>query len=230
MYYVYILRTSANTLYIGQTNNLEKRIKEHKNKTAKSAKYIRYFSSFVLVYSEEYQTRREAMQREYQLKQWSRAKKEALIKRKIHIAIMRKSWGLTQKILSGEKTVESRWYLNRYRPWGQIAQGETIYFKDSGGPVRIRAIVAKVLQFEGLTPHKVKEILNKYAQTDGLGVKKGEINFYFKLFKNKKYCLLVFLKDPKEIKPFEINKSGFGAMVAWITVDNLNKVKKLRRL
>jgi len=79
-YFLYILRTSSNTLYIGQTNNLEKRLKEHQNKTSKSAKYIRYYSSFKLVYSETYLTRKDAIQREYQLKKWSRAKKEALIR------------------------------------------------------------------------------------------------------------------------------------------------------
>lgn len=78
-YFVYILRTSSNTLYIGQTNNLGNRLKEHKNKTSKSAKYIRYFFNFKLVYSEKYSTRKEAMQREAQLKHWSRSKKEALI-------------------------------------------------------------------------------------------------------------------------------------------------------
>lgn len=79
-YYVYILRTFSNTLYIGQTNNLEKRLKEHKSKSIKSAKYIRYFDSFKLVYSEEYSTRTEVMKREYELKQWTKAKKETLIK------------------------------------------------------------------------------------------------------------------------------------------------------
>jgi len=74
-YFVYILRTSSNTLYIGQTNNLEKRLKEHKEKSSKSAKYIRYFSSFDLVYSEEYPTRTEAMRREAKLKKWPKAKK-----------------------------------------------------------------------------------------------------------------------------------------------------------
>ena len=76
---VYILRTSSDTLYIGQTNNLEKRIKEHQSKSSKSAKYTRYFQSFELVYLESFLTRAEAMKREWQLKQWSRAKKEALI-------------------------------------------------------------------------------------------------------------------------------------------------------
>ena len=78
-YVVYILRTSSNTLYIGQTNNLEKRLKEHQNKTTKSAKYIKYFSSFNLVYKEEYDSRIEAMKREWLLKKWTKAKKEALI-------------------------------------------------------------------------------------------------------------------------------------------------------
>jgi len=78
-YFVYILRTSSNTLYIGQTNNLEKRIKEHENKSSKSAKYIRYFPSSELVYHESYPTRSEAMQRESQLKKLSKARKEDII-------------------------------------------------------------------------------------------------------------------------------------------------------
>ena len=79
-YFVYILRTSSNTLYIGQTNNLNKRIKEHKSKSKRSAKYIRYFSSFKLVYQEKYKTRNKAMKREAQLKKLSKTEKEDLIK------------------------------------------------------------------------------------------------------------------------------------------------------
>lgn len=79
MYYVYILRTSANTLYTGQTNNLKKRLKEHKSKSGRSAKYIRSFPSFSLVYSEKYKTRKEAMQREMELKGWTKVQKEALV-------------------------------------------------------------------------------------------------------------------------------------------------------
>ena len=138
---------------------------------------------------------------------------------------MRKSWGLTQKILSGEKTVESRWYRNKYKPWGKIVAGESVYFKDSGGPVKIKAVVKKVLQFEKLTPSKVKEILNRYAQADGLGIDKNQISKYYQMFKDKKYCLIIFLDKPQEIKTFNIDKSGFGAMASWLVVDNLNKLK-----
>ncbi len=76
---VYILRASSNTLYIGQTNNLMRRLMEHKSKSSKSAKYIRYFDHFELVYTENFSTRQESMRREQQLKTWSRLKKEALI-------------------------------------------------------------------------------------------------------------------------------------------------------
>lgn len=79
MFIVYILRTSSDTLYIGQTNNLEKRLLEHRNKSSKSAKYLRYFESFTLVYSEPAASRSDALKREAQLKRLTRAEKEALV-------------------------------------------------------------------------------------------------------------------------------------------------------
>ncbi len=78
-YIVYILRTSLDTLYTGQTNNLAKRLKEHKNKTGKSAKYMRSFKSFKLVYSENHPTLSQALRREIELKKLSHEEKEALI-------------------------------------------------------------------------------------------------------------------------------------------------------
>ena len=67
-----------------------------------------------------------------------------------HVAIVRKSWKLTDKILSGQKTIESRWYASRRAPWNRIRAGETVYFKNSGEPVTIKADVEKVLQFDNL--------------------------------------------------------------------------------
>lgn len=78
-YAVYILRTSSNTFYTGQTNNLVKRLKQHKNKTSKSAKYMRGFKSFELVYKETHPTLSSALKREAEIKKLSHAEKEALI-------------------------------------------------------------------------------------------------------------------------------------------------------
>ena len=85
-------------------------------------------------------------------------------------------------------------------------------------------ILLMVLGSKGAnTPQKVGEILNHYAKA--VGINRGNIASYLEKFKNKKYCLLVFLSHPKQIEPFEIDKSGFGAMAAWLTVDNFDKVK-----
>lgn len=140
-----------------------------------------------------------------------------------HVAIMRKSWGLTQKVLSGEKKIESRWYKSRRAPWDKIKSGDVVYFKDSGEPVKIKTEVEKVLQFSDLTPERAEEILDEYGRLDGI---EKEIPKFFELFKDKKYCMLIFLKNPKEIEPFEIDKSGFGAMSAWITVPSVDDIKK----
>lgn len=74
---VYILRTSGNTLYIGQTSDLEKRIKLHKAK--KGSKYLKMFESFSLAYQEEFPTRSEALKREIELKKLTKKEKENLL-------------------------------------------------------------------------------------------------------------------------------------------------------
>jgi len=81
MFYFYILRCSDNSLYCGQTNNLERRVHEHSFDKHKSAKYLRNKKPLKLVYSEEYKTQLEVMRRELQIKKWTRVKKEALIKK-----------------------------------------------------------------------------------------------------------------------------------------------------
>lgn len=137
---------------------------------------------------------------------------------------MKKSWGLTEKILSGKKKIESRWYLNKCVPWDKIKVGERIYFKDSGEPVSIVATVEKVLQFSLLTPIKVDEILKTYGDDDG--IESIDISSFYARFKDKKYCLLIFLKNPQRIEPFEIDKRGFGAMAAWICTEDVNQIKR----
>jgi ASC-1-like (ASCH) protein len=140
-----------------------------------------------------------------------------------HLAIMRKSWNLTQKILTGKKKIESRWYKVKYSPWNRIKSGEIVYFKDSGEPVTIKAEVDKVIQFSSLDSGKVRDILDKYSDDDG--IEKEKIPEFFEMFKDKKYCMLIFLRNPQKIEPFKVDKSGFGAMSSWITIDSIDKVK-----
>ena len=140
-----------------------------------------------------------------------------------HVAIMKKSWGLTPKILSGQKRIESRWYKSKCPPWDKIKRNDAVYFKDSCKPVSVKATVEKIMSFSDLTPQKVKKILDEYGEEDGL--EKNKTPDFFKLFKDRKYCLLIFLKNPKKVKPFEIDKTGFGMMSAWLCVDTIDKIR-----
>lgn len=78
MNYTYILKCKDDSLYTGWTNDLKKRITSHN--AGKGAKYTKARRPVELVYYEEFQTREEAMKREYAIKQLSRKEKEVLIK------------------------------------------------------------------------------------------------------------------------------------------------------
>lgn len=78
--FIYILTNeNRSTLYIGVTNNLERRLHEHKNEVLDG--FTKTYHVHTLVYVERYDHIEEAIVREKQLKRWSRKKKEALITR-----------------------------------------------------------------------------------------------------------------------------------------------------
>lgn len=75
--FTYILRCADGTYYTGWTNNLEKRLAAHNAGVA--SKYTRSRRPVELVYHERFETKEEAMSREWRIKQLTRAQKEALI-------------------------------------------------------------------------------------------------------------------------------------------------------
>jgi len=79
-YYVYILASKKNgTLYIGVTNNLHRRVAEHK--TSINEGFTKKYHVHTLVYYEIYTDIREAILREKRLKKWNRAWKISLIEK-----------------------------------------------------------------------------------------------------------------------------------------------------
>jgi len=139
-----------------------------------------------------------------------------------HVAIMKRSQGLISKVLSGKKTIESRWYVSKRAPWGKIAVGDKIYFKDASAPVSAVASVSKVISFTHLSPNKVRRIVDAYGIE--IGVEKEMASEFIESLKGKKYCLLIFLENPQKITPFNIDKTGFGLMSAWIVVDDIRNI------
>ena len=79
-YYTYILKCYDNTLYTGWTNNIDKRLSDHN--IGKGAKYTKGRIPVTLVYQEGYNSKQEAMKREYEIKQMKRKDKLKLIDNK----------------------------------------------------------------------------------------------------------------------------------------------------
>ena len=77
-YYVYILSSRYRVLYTGVTGDLDRRIREHRNKVQDG--FTRRYNISRLVYFETFPDVNAAIAREKQIKGWSRSKKIALIR------------------------------------------------------------------------------------------------------------------------------------------------------
>ena len=77
-YYVYILESRTKTLYLGITNDLVRRVYEHKNKMIEG--FTKKFNIDRLIYYEEFDDIEEAILREKRLKKWNREWKLNLIR------------------------------------------------------------------------------------------------------------------------------------------------------
>jgi len=86
MYYVYMMTNKSNqVLYIGVTNNLQRRVFEHKNQLVEG--FTQMYNVHKLVWFEQTSDVRSAIAREKQLKGWTRKKKDLLIEQ------MNPTWG-----------------------------------------------------------------------------------------------------------------------------------------
>jgi len=80
-FFVYILECTDKSLYVGCTNNLEKRLRQH-NESKQGAHYTKIRRPVILKYSENFETLKRARAREAEIKGWKRPKKISLIEGK----------------------------------------------------------------------------------------------------------------------------------------------------
>ena len=77
MHFVYIVRCADGTLYTGYARDPRERERIHNS--GRGARYTAGRRPVTLVFSESFESHGDALRREYQVKRWSRAQKEALI-------------------------------------------------------------------------------------------------------------------------------------------------------
>lgn len=79
-YHVYIAKCNDGTLYTGITTDLERRLREHNGEAWGGARYTRTRRPVEFLYTEKYETRKEAAKREYEIKhKFSREQKMDLV-------------------------------------------------------------------------------------------------------------------------------------------------------
>jgi len=125
---------------------------------------------------------------------------------KKHIVILAKKCfnlkSIYDLILSRQKTIESRWSMNKIAPYEKVKVGDILLLKEMGQPVTATAVVEKA-EFFKLTPEIVNELRIKFGKQ--IGTDKEED---WKSTLNKKYGSLIWLKDVKEITPMQVKRSN----------------------
>ena len=129
-----------------------------------------------------------------------------------HVAILKDA--PLEKILSGVKTIESRWLANKSAPWSKVAVGDTLFFKRSGGDVEARARVKDVRQYENVDERLASTIIKTHGTA--LAIDEHSLGQWHNRAKTR--CCLLFLDGVQRVQPFAIDKTGFGAMAAWLTL------------
>lgn len=124
-----------------------------------------------------------------------------------HLAIF-KGRG-AEKILSGEKTVESRFAKGKIAPFGVVAVGDLVYIKPSGGEIIGQFKVKKVIFFDGVD---IEEIKDKYGKE--LGVDED----YWKGKINCRYGTLIFVGESSRFitSPVKLKKKDLRG---WVVLD-----------
>lgn len=128
-----------------------------------------------------------------------------------HIVILRQPF--FDMILSGEKTIESRFSMNKIAPFKKIRKGDILLLKETGGQVTAKAVAGKIEFFE-LTPENVEAIRIKFGKQ--IGTDKIED---WEETKKKKFCTLVWLENVQKVKPFSVPKSngaGWIVLQKWV--------------
>ncbi len=131
---------------------------------------------------------------------------------KKHLAIF--SSGGARQILSGKKTIETRFSQKRIAPFGLVNLGDIVYIKPSGEDIIGQFVVKKVINYEGLDSEDLALIRNKYGKQISLG-NDSEDQKYFEQRATAKYATIIFIGNVEHfiVSPINITKKDLRGWV-----------------
>ncbi len=129
---------------------------------------------------------------------------------KKHLAIF--SVGIGEKILNGEKTIESRFSRAKIAPFGIVSNGDLVYIKPAGEEIIGQFRVKKVISFEGLDLDDLSNIKEQYGEF--LAVSED----FWDQHQAAKYGTLIFIGESNKFitSPIKIPKKDLRG---WVVLD-----------
>ena len=128
-----------------------------------------------------------------------------------HLVVLKRPY--LDAILSGRKTIESRFMKTRRAPFAAVAPGDRLFFKVTSGPVCATGRVREVMTFENLTAKRIEQIKRTYND---------RIIAPDRYWDEKRHCrrgVLIWLDHVRPIEPIRIDKKDWRA---WAVLTSRN--------
>jgi hypothetical protein len=139
-----------------------------------------------------------------------------------HVVYVDHPSGELDKLLKGEKCMLIRAGMGRKTPYDRVKPGDILYFVNNNkeGLVRAAAVVKSVSNSDMLSPEESRNLLL---------LKKNELHLeveQFQEYLNKKFMVLVEVKDVCRIMEFKLDKAALQSNEDWVPVENIDLLKR----
>jgi hypothetical protein len=126
-----------------------------------------------------------------------------------------------ERLIAGHKTIIIRAAKEKRTPYGEVSEGDRLYFITTGRPgaVQARAKVKSVLNCSDLTETESNDLINKYLMEMMLVEK--QLNDCA----GKPYLVLVRVENVERISPFMVDDDVLENQEDWFVVDDIDQVK-----
>lgn len=129
----------------------------------------------------------------------------------IHLAVLVEPY--LEYLLSGKKTIESRFSIHRIAPFEEVLQDDIVLLKRSGGPVVGLALVGQT-EFFHLAPSTWAQV-KSYSREICADVE------FWRSRRDKRYATLLHIADIIPLEPFQVEKADRRA---WVVLDHLRSL------
>jgi len=127
-----------------------------------------------------------------------------------------------ENLLNGKKIMIIRGAMGRKLPYGRVNERDVLYFinNNAEGLIKANGVVSSVFNSEKMSKEDSVDLLKKHQ--DKLQLTKEQ----FQRWAGKRYIVLIGIDQVKEVNPLPFDKSNYGSMDDWLSVEKIESEKK----